>query len=156
MFKRIRAWFERRRAERDAAEYERGRQWAHHEIIFGKGYTYVEDMTYGVWDAFDRGAHEALRAHAMNQLMLGRDVSERTQALALEHERYDGAFIDLRPRKPPNLGLTEYPITDLAPERAGDPDDLFDYDRALARVKRNKPASPDPVHVFRFPPKKDE
>lgn len=87
MFKKIRAWFERRRIEQEAAEYESGRRWAHNEIIFGRGYDYVEAMTYGVWDAFDRGAHEALRAHALQQTMLGREVNERTRALAEDPAR---------------------------------------------------------------------
>jgi hypothetical protein len=155
MFKKIRAWFERRRIEHEAAEYERGRRWAHHEIVFGHGYDYVSATTYGVWNAFDRGAYESLREHALQQLMLGREVNERTRELAEEHITYGGWFIDCRPKRVATSStlerLARYPIVDL-PSRFGDPDDQMEFERMLARTFRNGQATKEPV-VYRFPPK---
>lgn len=76
MLQRFHAWLERRSRAAEEKSFEDGRRWAHHEIIFGRGYRFAERHIYGAWCAFDRGALEALREHALEQEMLGREVRE--------------------------------------------------------------------------------
>lgn len=79
LYEKFRAWTAARAAKKELEDFERGRRWAHEEITYGRGYEYVEKMTYGAWDAFDRGAHKALEQHALMQQMLGRTFRRNVQ-----------------------------------------------------------------------------
>lgn len=71
MLAKFRAWMDQRKKTRAEAEFLEGQRWAHDEIIFGRGYAFVVDCTYGHLAPYDRGAHEAIVAHRQVRSTLG-------------------------------------------------------------------------------------
>lgn len=154
LYEKFRAWTAARAAKKELEDFERGRRWAHEEITYGRGYEYVERMTYGAWDAFDRGAMKALEQHALMQQMLGRtfrrnvqvdvEFAEKLRLRSEDDEKYGGLFVDVDGRR---SGVEQPPM---------DPDELAAFARTMGAEVRGTYVDPGTgqayTHIVNRPP----